>query len=447
MINRITLDYDKFYILDFNQIVGSANGYMTILVSNYGVLLWVALIGFLIKIFLIYNKKNRLTWDLELKVDCFFLGWFVLFMIIQLPWIFVMGRYLPPALIGLVIFLANQIYFLIDFLINSKFINKKKSTFYLTSVGVVIFGFLFFFYINVKGYYDMYHLAISWNNNNTDMVRYLATSANKNSTIYVNTNQDGIEFVYEIGLHLSLLNNRSDLNVDFFDLSEAQTFKKNDVILSLSNNAYYDMDAFNESFESFINKEKTFQKWDNSKWDYYVFNKDLLYSVHNYEPKVLDRYINVNKNLGNDITNGLPLPSRDTFKEDIEGNISFKIKNLSLEGQPLVLFSQFQDNLFIEKISGLYIENNKVVFKQIENDVMVEFPSTQLLWDGESYNFEVKFGLNGLNVNRNGVVIIQTNYPVYINMVEPIFFYDNPFEVTYKQLEERNIIYKKYNYN
>lgn len=201
--------YSHGYFFDV-QIAGRLLTYLKVLSGSF-----VPVFPFLVIISVFKYSRKSLWYS-------FFLFWFIFFLIIQLPWNFVLSRYLMPATFGLSIIMGISMEEFTDYL-------KKKRV--LKKI-LVIFIVIIFLFQNMFRNFDNILWSLSNSNNAVRFFSSIALLAKPNSTVYFNMeeNNSTAELFFESGLHLNLFLNRPEIKTAY--LKDIRSLKKDDLIVS-----------------------------------------------------------------------------------------------------------------------------------------------------------------------------------------------------------------------
>ncbi|MDP3888629.1 MAG: glycosyltransferase family 39 protein [bacterium] len=233
--------YSAYYSVSILGLVGSAKGYVKAIFSSYGIFAWIFAFSYLAAIVRLIIRKSL---DLQQFKQIAFLVGGLSFFIIQLPWMFIMGRYLEPALLFFSIFFAFEIEKLLKIAKNiSKVIiqldiwdRETKLSYPVTYLKfiAVVFLFLIFFYINIPSSLNYVADTILGNRNIAKTLNLAARTAAPNSTVYMNLKKGDatIELVFESGLHMNLFYDRPDLTVEYLDDGNLNQLKKGGVVVT-----------------------------------------------------------------------------------------------------------------------------------------------------------------------------------------------------------------------
>ena len=179
----------------------------------------------------------------------FFLFWFSSFLFFQLPWKFVLARYLMPSLVGLVIFMA---------FIMSEIENWLKDSLIR---GALVSGVVFLLiFHNLPLIFNTIHGSIVGSNAAEGVLKYVAQVAPKDSTVYFNFAKSDatLELFVESELHFRHFLNRPDLKVAYLERESSLSSGTRIVSAFVSDNflAYSD-DQLEDN--KYFQKEKEFK--------------------------------------------------------------------------------------------------------------------------------------------------------------------------------------------
>lgn len=238
--------YTTFYDFSTRQIYLASKGYFTIISQSSGLLFWILISSFIFEIlgyFLIFRKNTDFVPRLIL------LAWFFFFLAIQLPWFFIMGRYLTPAMIGLSGFFGVQLAILLGYF--WQFWRKKKLKLWLYPAVIILIlaSMVMFLDSNLKQIEKVYKRVIQSEKQNSEVVEYLAKNTAFGKTIYFNVTQ-GDEYFYEAPLHFDFFYKRSDLKTEILALDKVLNLNSGDLVVSWTRTAKHS----EEKILSFLGK-------------------------------------------------------------------------------------------------------------------------------------------------------------------------------------------------
>lgn len=251
---RLRGSYSSNYSVNIVGIINSAEKYIDAIFISYGLLPWILIGSFIFFSFRLKFKNNNLPlYFLQLA----FLSGAVSFFLMQLPWAFVMGRYMEPLLFFLVIVWGIEIARIINYLqqynkitINIEFLYwKDKFSIKMSSIIIAasLFYLFTFTYNNIMPIYNYGYSIIQGSNNIKQLFTFVAKETNSDSTVFLNLEKgDGtIEALVESEFHLHYLYNKRNLNIKYLEDNYNNELRKGDIILSaLTGNNYYE---YNES--------------------------------------------------------------------------------------------------------------------------------------------------------------------------------------------------------
>lgn len=178
--------------------------YKDIVIKDTGWFLPLAIFMFLI---ILIKKSRDLRHETSMfKVFClFFFALSASFLIIQLPWFYVLGRYLPPVFMALFIFIGCSLsyYFSIIRRLKKSTLGRTKVLGHFLYFAFIIYS-LIFFYFQVKEVAKEIANGKEMTLLHSDMVKNLAKNLGDKKKIYFIINEGAFEYAYETGLHLDL---------------------------------------------------------------------------------------------------------------------------------------------------------------------------------------------------------------------------------------------------
>lgn len=221
--------YGSQYVIDLNSIKTPILDYIRMITGSYGLIFYLLLISFVIRLFSL-NKinKKQLSWESKWELSLLFLS--VIFLVIQAPWPYLMGRYLLPTLIGLTIVFGIELSALLKF--GMQFYHQKKMVFIFTISILPLLLFGQFLFTNSREIIQMYQRVVPGENRRAEVVKYLADVAPSNGRIFYDFSDGFVEFFYEMGLHFQILENRSDIKTAYLFLDNGFQFKEGDILVT-----------------------------------------------------------------------------------------------------------------------------------------------------------------------------------------------------------------------
>lgn len=238
--------YIQAYEFIFLDIIKRFYAYSKLLLINYNLVLLIPVVGFAFTLKELLASLTKVK-GRELvcgKLSAVFLwqaallSWFFLYLLIQIPWSYVLGRYLMPMAVWFSIFMgieyakhfSKESGFLLNFA-------KGKLTFKLPGISlfslVVIFIFLSYGSWQI---YKMYYSVVKGERATQRMIRYLAEEIPPQGKLYVNFSDVLLEYAYEIPLHLSLFYDRPDIKVEYLSLEHTETKPIGSMVISFKEN-------------------------------------------------------------------------------------------------------------------------------------------------------------------------------------------------------------------
>ena len=207
--------YSQQLTLDKTALIYNFNQYLSHIQKDTGLLLPISLI-----ILLIISLKKR---DFNLCFMFFFLTISVSFLVLQLPWIYPLGRYLPPIYMGLFLFIGCSFSYLFKILKRIKFIGP-----------VLIIVFIFY---TISFFFDQTNAVLKEINSgkqraeiNAEMVKKVSENLIVDSKVFFNILEGAYEYAYETDLHLKLLYKKQNL-AERINPYLLPTFKNGDILV------------------------------------------------------------------------------------------------------------------------------------------------------------------------------------------------------------------------
>ncbi len=190
-IYQIGGGYGSQYELNPGAFLARLKFYLKMITETYGPVIYILLISFFWRIFSkLLIKKNKLLW--QDKWELAMLGFFVTLLTVQLPWPYLIGRYLPPSLIGLSVVAGIEFSFVLQQGI--KLFNQRK---YLLA-GVLIVPMLgmlaYFLFPNQQAITKMYQQVVPGEQRRAKVVAYLAEIVPVNGRVFYTFSACFVEF-------------------------------------------------------------------------------------------------------------------------------------------------------------------------------------------------------------------------------------------------------------
>lgn len=240
--------YTTFYDFSAKQIYWAAKGFLRIIEDSFGLLFWTLIVSFVAEILIYWLVLKKIPKLLEQRI--LLLSWFLLFLAVQLPWIFVLGRYLTPALIGLSGFLGVQ--FVVLFSYFWQFWQKNIVKIWILPIFTIFIGLsiFLFFNSNIWQIAALYKRVISSEKQNSQVVEYLVKNTNSGKIIYFNVAETD-EYFYEMPIHFRFFYDRNDLKTELLILEKPLNLNSGDKVATWTRTAKYNQ----EKLESFLSKK------------------------------------------------------------------------------------------------------------------------------------------------------------------------------------------------
>lgn len=206
--------YSSNYVFSIKQITSSFSEYIKILNRNLYPLFILSVSTYLFRLSKNIFKKETFyskTFAFQLFGALIFIG----FLLIQTPWIWIIERYLMPAMVGIVLFVGLEINWYTAMLKRLS-IRRRKVVMIALYLGLVL-------YISPLIYtlFQNSQKLVSYTVFIKSYINHIADYAPKNSKVLLNFEKGDhtLEVWYETGVHLNLFSNRNDLEVEYFDIN------------------------------------------------------------------------------------------------------------------------------------------------------------------------------------------------------------------------------------
>ncbi len=207
--------YSTNYLFDYTSILSNLKTYSKLLLKSFPIL-GLFIFTYLIRLILMIKNGKINKNYMSFINQGMFLSIFIVFLLIQSPWQYVLERYLMPATVGLVIFLGIELHQLVIF------ISKLNLRLYKILVYCFVIAFICVTVDNTIAVYQ-WGKKMSFTTNFIQILYSdLAKNTPPNGTVLFNfiEGDSTIELVTETDLHLSLLYNRKDIQVDYLNLDK-----------------------------------------------------------------------------------------------------------------------------------------------------------------------------------------------------------------------------------
>jgi hypothetical protein len=207
--------YSSNYVLDIS-LVKNLVSYLRMIIRGFDPLFQISIFSYLLMIYYQMKSKKKSREFIGSTLTLLISGSFIL---IQLPWEYVLERYLLPADTYISIFIAIQLFYIYN-LLNTVLANRKR----LLVASNLLIGLYFLNFFLVSTYLLLQRTIDSVYA--TDSIRRLdqniSRNLEKNGTILVNMTQGehSIEYVAEVRLHQDVFWNRSDIKSAYLEMDK-----------------------------------------------------------------------------------------------------------------------------------------------------------------------------------------------------------------------------------
>ena len=206
--------YSGYYSFNIGQMVGNVGSYMSLVNGVFSPLLILFLVTYLVRIFLCFQNKKYKKIGQGLLIQTMFVIIFLVFIVVQSPWKFVLYRYIMPASVGLVIFIGLEIAGIKDML------GIKGRKFIPWLMTPFILYFFTFIWMNVVHIYLSGELSAHQTSFVQSLYKDLAKEVPQNGIVLMNflKGDSTVELVAQTDLQLELLYDRADIQIEYLDL-------------------------------------------------------------------------------------------------------------------------------------------------------------------------------------------------------------------------------------
>ncbi|MFZ5366046.1 MAG: glycosyltransferase family 39 protein [Patescibacteria group bacterium] len=250
--------YTEAYKPKIGEMVTRFFVYLKIIFREYHLVLMIPLVAFCYSLATSLRQKRGLK-KFILNLDTIqlwqiiFLAWFLLFLLVQSPWLYVMGRYLLPVTIWLAIFLGIE-YARIFFVGFKLFWEKSSGNFSLEIPAIyllIILVMAFFVFSEGRRINRMYFSVLNGERQTQRLISFLAQQTPPAGTVYVNFSSGIMEYQYELPLHFNFFYSRPDIKVPYLILEKQNLFKKGDFVITFKESvSKYRWETIKESFNN-----------------------------------------------------------------------------------------------------------------------------------------------------------------------------------------------------
>ncbi len=207
--------YSGFYSFEIDKITSHFMSYISLINEALSPLLAIFVTTFLFRSFVIFRNGKYRKYRQDLLYEAMFLILFLALVVVQSPWAFVLNRYVMPATVGLVIFMAMEVSGIKNYLVE---INKNKILPWLIAIfAVYIVSFL---WMNGTHVFLSGELSAHQTSFVQSLYESLAKEVPQGGIVLLNFHEGDStkELVVETAMHLDLLYQRSDIKVDYLNL-------------------------------------------------------------------------------------------------------------------------------------------------------------------------------------------------------------------------------------
>lgn len=216
--------YSAYYTISLPALIGHARGYFGLIFKSFGIFSLIYLFSFFYFSFLAIKRGQ---WSLNQFLQLAFLVGFFSFLLIFLPWGFVLGRYLESALVFLVFACGFENARIFD-TVSRRFKEKISWGFFL--------AFLFFLVVNLPPVFSYVVNTVVGTHNTREFLRFIARITPPGGRVFFNMvrGEATVELVFESDLHFKLFDKRQDITADYIitDENKLQNLKKRDIIVT-----------------------------------------------------------------------------------------------------------------------------------------------------------------------------------------------------------------------
>lgn len=234
-------DYSSNYSFSLLSSVDAARGYMVGIWQSFGIFPRILLVSSII-----FYVKSIIRREFSFKsyLQLAFLFGGICFLAVLLPWSFVIGRYLEPAIFLLIAAFSFEIDRILSYVqkfsrlvIHLSILNKESRLNYPVQplvITIVIIFYLSFVYNHTSTMFNYVSDTILGSRMIARTLQVVSTEAGQGSTVFMNLKKGDatLELVFEGGLHLNLFHNRPDLKVEYLDEKSMVNLKEGDIIVS-----------------------------------------------------------------------------------------------------------------------------------------------------------------------------------------------------------------------
>lgn len=231
--------YTGAYLLSIKGMIRRFLIYTKMIVLDYKLVLAIPIVTFIEGLRRAFNDRDKISltklgsiefWQLVLLAFVF------IFLAIQVPWIYALGRYLLPINTWLAIFLGVEV---------GKLFSKKRGFFlkigrfdssFKIPLTNIVFLLLASWFVagNGKDLYFMYKGVIREERATQNVIRYLADNVTQKGHVYTDFSELLVEYQYELPIHFRFFYSRPDIQVDYLSLEKDIKYQKGDAVIAFT---------------------------------------------------------------------------------------------------------------------------------------------------------------------------------------------------------------------
>jgi hypothetical protein len=206
--------YSTFYEFAFVDIAQRFLSYVDLILKGFAPFVGIFTLSYLIRLVLFFREKRAKRNGFEFIEQGIFLAIFLVFVLVQSPWKYVLERYLMPATASLVIFLGFELNELYKLIVKNK--NLKKT--------IILIFIIYFFLASILNMVRIFIWGqkVAYETNSIhSMISYVAANSPENGKVAFNfiTGESTIELIGGSRHLLELLYNRDDISTGYFNVN------------------------------------------------------------------------------------------------------------------------------------------------------------------------------------------------------------------------------------
>lgn len=212
----IRAGYSEFYEFNYQNTLLRLKSYFNLVIETTPYLLILVSI-FAFRLFKTLCKGGKKQ-ERDLFVNtCLFFLIFILFLIVQSPWAYVLRRYTLPSVAGMVIFYGLQINHILSWL------SKKSNLLRFVSYVIVVLLLFNYMFANLLKTYNFGQRVAFSTQNVQEMMKMIAANVPRNSKVFLNLEKSGgtYEHFRETTRQLDTLYGRGDIKLEYLELRDS----------------------------------------------------------------------------------------------------------------------------------------------------------------------------------------------------------------------------------